>query len=75
LEAQLPISAVGIHQQRAVAIGCTCLAAAFGSTKLKPPESIREQLDQRHYNAHRDLAETLGLFLENAGPTARPDFF
>src|SRR5260221_11047813 len=53
-----------IHQQLAVAIGCTCLAAAFGSTKLKPPESIREQLDQHHYNAHRDLAETLGFFGE-----------
>jgi hypothetical protein len=53
-----------IHQQRAVAIGCTCLAAAFGSTKLRPPQSIRDQLDQRHYNAHRDLAETLGFFGE-----------
>jgi hypothetical protein len=53
-----------IHQQRALAIGCTCLAAAFGSTKLRPPQSISEQLDQRHYHAHRDLAETIGFFGE-----------
>ena len=53
-----------IHQQRAVAVGCTCIAASFGATKLRPPDTIREQLDQRHYNAHRDLAETLGFFGE-----------
>jgi hypothetical protein len=53
-----------IHQQRALAVGCTCLAAAFGSTKLRPPQSIMEQLDQRHYHAHRDLAETIGFFGE-----------
>jgi hypothetical protein len=53
-----------IHQQRAVVVGCSCLAAAFGSSKLKPPQSIRDQLDQRHYHAHRDLAETIGFFGE-----------
>ena len=48
-----------IHQQRAVAIGCTSLAAAFGATKLRPPQAVSDELDSRHPNSHPDLAETL----------------
>jgi hypothetical protein len=59
-----------IHQQRAVVVGCSCLAAAFGSTKLKPPQSIRNITTTPITTWRKHQA-----FLASAGPTARPGFF
>jgi hypothetical protein len=40
------------------------VAVAHNPGKAQTTQSIRDQLDQCHYNAHRDLAETLGFFGE-----------
>lgn len=62
-----------IHQQRAVAIGCTCLAAAFGSTKPRPPS----QSATNSINVTTTPIVTWRkewVFLASVGPTAKRAF-